>query len=159
VVLAAVLGVAVGLLLPDVGAAFKPLNDWFIAVVKMIVIPVVFCVVTTGIASMDNLRKAGRIGVKAIGYCLVLSPVSMLIGLLVANAAIDTSSTPAAPLLPSGKTPSSPGSSMRQTIRSPHKPERSNARWHGTRANRDMPRSAACFGGSFRGVVEDSATP
>ncbi|MCI2416631.1 cation:dicarboxylase symporter family transporter [Saccharopolyspora sp. K220] len=85
VVLAAVLGVAVGLLLPDVGAALKPLNDWFIALVKMIVIPVVFCVVTTGIASMDNLRKAGRIGVKAIGYFLVLSLVSMLIGLVVAN--------------------------------------------------------------------------
>ncbi|MCX2730569.1 cation:dicarboxylase symporter family transporter [Saccharopolyspora sp. NFXS83] len=85
VVVAAVLGVAVGLLLPGVGATLKPLNDWFIALVKMIVIPVVFCVVTTGIASMDNLRKAGRIGVKAIGYFLVLSLVSMLIGLAVAN--------------------------------------------------------------------------
>ncbi len=53
--------------------------------VKMIVIPVVFCVVVTGIASMDNLRKAGRIGVKAIGYFLVLSLLSMLIGLVVAN--------------------------------------------------------------------------
>lgn len=50
------------------GEDLKPLNDWFIALVKMIVIPVVFCVVTTDIASsMDNLRKAGRIGVKAIG--------------------------------------------------------------------------------------------
>ena len=51
----------------------------------MIVIPVVFCVVTLGIASMDSLRKAGRIGVKALGYFLVLSLVSMLIGLVVAN--------------------------------------------------------------------------
>jgi aerobic C4-dicarboxylate transport protein len=50
------------------------LNDWFIASVKMIVIPVVFCVVTTGIASMDNLRKAGRIGIKSIGYFHVLFP-------------------------------------------------------------------------------------
>ncbi|MFI0453247.1 cation:dicarboxylate symporter family transporter [Actinomadura sp. 6N118] len=85
VVVAAVLGVAVGLAFPSVGADLKPLNDWFIALVKMIVIPVVFCVITTGIASMDNLRKAGRIGVKAIGYFLVLSLLSMLIGLAVAN--------------------------------------------------------------------------
>ncbi|MGP4020494.1 cation:dicarboxylate symporter family transporter [Saccharopolyspora sp. 5N708] len=85
VVVAAVLGIAVGLLLPDVGTALKPLNDWFIALVEMIVIPVVFCVVTTGIAAMDNLRKAGRIGVKAIGYFIVFSLVSMLIGLVVAN--------------------------------------------------------------------------
>ncbi|MFE9006358.1 cation:dicarboxylate symporter family transporter [Streptomyces sp. NPDC007875] len=85
VVLAAVLGIAVGLLLPGFGEHLAPLNDWFIALVKMIVIPVVFCVVTTGIASMDNLRKAGRIGVKAIGYFLVLSLASMLIGLVVAN--------------------------------------------------------------------------
>ncbi|TQM63751.1 aerobic C4-dicarboxylate transport protein [Humibacillus xanthopallidus] len=85
VVVGAVLGVAVGVLLPSVAAGLKPLNDWFIALVKMIVIPVVFCVVVTGIASMDNLRKAGRIGVKAIGYFLVLSLLSMLIGLVVAN--------------------------------------------------------------------------
>lgn len=85
VVLAAALGVAVGIVAPGFGESLKPLNDWFIALVKMIVIPVVFCVVATGIASMDNLRKAGRIGVKAIGYFLVLSLVSMLIGLVVAN--------------------------------------------------------------------------
>ena len=85
VVVAAILGIAVGLVFPTVGTALKPLNDWFIALVKMIVIPVVFCVVVTGIASMDNLRKAGRIGVKAIGYFLVLSLLSMLIGLLVGN--------------------------------------------------------------------------
>ncbi|MEU0514560.1 MULTISPECIES: cation:dicarboxylate symporter family transporter [Amycolatopsis] len=108
VIVAAVLGVAVGLVLPGVGSSLKPLNDWFIALVKMIVIPVVFCVVTTGIAAMDNLRKAGRIGAKAIGYFLVLSLLSMLIGLIVANvfrpgdgmnvdpATLDASDIPAA---------------------------------------------------------------
>jgi aerobic C4-dicarboxylate transport protein len=85
VVLGAVLGIAVGILAPGLGEDLKPLNDWFIDLVKMIVVPVVFCVVTTGIASMDNLRKAGRIGVKAIGYFLALSLLSMLIGLVVAN--------------------------------------------------------------------------
>jgi aerobic C4-dicarboxylate transport protein len=85
VVLAAVLGILVGFTLPSVGAALKPLNDYFIALIQMIIVPVVFCVVTTGIASMDNLRKAGRIGAKAIGYFLVLSLLSLLIGLVVAN--------------------------------------------------------------------------
>lgn len=107
VVVAAILGVAVGLAFPSVGDDLKPLNDWFIALVKMIVVPVVFCVITTGIAAMDNLRKAGRIGAKAIGYFLVLSLVSMLIGLVVGNvfrpgegmnvdpAALDAGSIPA----------------------------------------------------------------
>ncbi|WP_327097567.1 cation:dicarboxylase symporter family transporter [Nocardia vinacea] len=85
VLLGAVLGIAVGVLWPHAGAALSPLNDWFIAIVKMIVIPVVFCVVTTSIASMDSLRKAGRIGAKALGYFMVLSLLSMLIGLVVAN--------------------------------------------------------------------------
>src|SRR6478735_3387456 len=85
VVLGAILGIAVGFLLPSVGKQLTPLSDWFIALVKMIVIPVVFCVVSLGIASMDSLRKAGRIGVKALGYFLALSLVSMLIGLVVAN--------------------------------------------------------------------------
>lgn len=85
VILGAVLGVTVGLLAPEVGKALTPLNDWFIGLVKMIVVPVVFCVVTLGIATMDSLRRAGRIGVKALGYFFVLSLVSMLIGLIVAN--------------------------------------------------------------------------
>ncbi|MFL4476149.1 cation:dicarboxylate symporter family transporter [Paeniglutamicibacter sp. MACA_103] len=85
VVLGAVLGVAVGLLVPAVGSQLTPLSDWFIALVKMIVIPVVFCVVSLGIASMDSLRKAGRIGVKALCYFIVLSLASMLIGLFAAN--------------------------------------------------------------------------
>lgn len=85
VLLAAVLGILVGLLFPGFGAAMKPLSDWFIALISMIVAPVIFCVVTTGIASMDNVRRVGRIGVKALLYFIVLSLVSMLIGLAVAN--------------------------------------------------------------------------
>ncbi|WP_054245768.1 cation:dicarboxylate symporter family transporter [Rhodococcus opacus] len=108
VLLGAVLGITVGVLLPDVGAALSPLNDWFIGIVKMIVVPVVFCVVTQSIASMDSLRKAGRIGAKALGYFMVLSLLSMLIGLVVANvfkpgagmninlAELDTESIPGA---------------------------------------------------------------
>jgi len=64
VIVGAVLGVALGVLAPDVAAKMAPLNDWFIGLVKMIVVPVIFCVMVTGIASMDNLRKAGRIGAR-----------------------------------------------------------------------------------------------
>ena len=85
VLLGGVLGILVGILLPSVGQQLTPLSDWFIALVKMIIIPVVFCVVTLGVASMDSLRKAGRIGIKALGYFIVLSLISMLIGLVVAN--------------------------------------------------------------------------
>ena len=67
VLIAAILGVAVGLLFPTVGAALKPLNDWFIDLVKMIVAPVIFCVVVGAVATMDNVRRVGRIGVKALG--------------------------------------------------------------------------------------------
>lgn len=85
VLLGGVLGILVGMFIPQVGSQLTPLSDWFIALVKMIIIPVVFCVVTLGVASMDSLRKAGRIGIKALGYFIVLSLISMLIGLLVAN--------------------------------------------------------------------------
>lgn len=85
VLIGAVLGIAVGLAFPGAGGALKPLSDWFIALITMIVAPVVFCVVTTGIASMDNVRRVGRIGVKALGYFIVFSLLSMLIGLVVAN--------------------------------------------------------------------------
>jgi len=85
VVIGAVLGIAVGVLFPDFAVEMAPLNDWFIGLVKMIVVPIIFCVMVTGIASMDNLAKAGRIGVKSLGYFLVLSLLSMLIGLVVGN--------------------------------------------------------------------------
>ena len=85
VLIAAILGVAVGLLFPTVGAALKPLNDWFIDLVKMIVAPVIFCVVVGAVATMDNVRRVGRIGVKALGYFIVFSLLSMIIGLVVGN--------------------------------------------------------------------------
>lgn len=85
VLVAAALGILVGAVLPDVGAQLSPLNDWFIGLIKMIVVPVIFCVIVTSIGSMDNLRKAGRIGSKAIGYFLAFSLLSMLIGFAVAR--------------------------------------------------------------------------
>src|SRR6476661_4184277 len=85
VLIAAVLGIAVGLLWPTVGAAVKPLNDWFILLVKMIVAPVIFLVVVHAVATMDNVRRVGKIGVKALSYFIAFSLLSMIIGLAVGN--------------------------------------------------------------------------
>ncbi|HWC24856.1 MAG TPA: cation:dicarboxylase symporter family transporter [Flexivirga sp.] len=83
VIIGLALGILVGAVFPHVGESLAPLNDWFIALIKMIVVPVIFCVIVAGISSMDSLGKAGRIGVKAISYFLVFSLLSMLIGFAV----------------------------------------------------------------------------
>ncbi len=85
VIVAGVLGIVVGWIWPALGAGLAVLNTWFIALLKMIVIPVIFCVIVSGIGAMSDLKQAGRIGVKSISYFIVLSLLSMLIGLLVGN--------------------------------------------------------------------------
>ena len=85
VVVGALLGIALGLLAPGAGRAVAPLSDWFVALVKMIVVPVVFSVVTMGIAGMDDVRRAGRIGARVLGYFVVMSLLAMLIGLAVVD--------------------------------------------------------------------------
>src|SRR5215216_4057929 len=78
-------GAAVGWLWPSVGADLKPLGDGFIALVKMMIAPIIFCTVVHGIASMDNLRVVGRVSLKALIYFEVLTTVAMVIGLVVVN--------------------------------------------------------------------------
>ena len=79
------LGVLVGWLWPDAGKALKPLGDGFIKLVKMIITPVIFLTVVTGIAGMADLKSFGRVGLKAMGYFLAVSTLSLAIGLAVAN--------------------------------------------------------------------------
>jgi aerobic C4-dicarboxylate transport protein len=85
VLIAAVAGVIVGLLWPETGEAMRPLGDAFIAVVKMIIAPVVFCTVAIGIAHMSDLKKFGRVGGKTLIYFEVVSTAALAIGLLVGN--------------------------------------------------------------------------
>jgi aerobic C4-dicarboxylate transport protein len=85
VLVAIALGVLVGWLWPDLGKALKPLGDGFIALVKMIITPVIFLTVVTGIAGMADLKAFGRVGLKAILYFLAVSTLSLAIGLAVAN--------------------------------------------------------------------------
>lgn len=85
-VLAAIsIGVLLGYYLPDTGAAMKPLGDGFIKLIKMIITPVIFCTVVTGIAGMEDMKKIGRVGGKALFYFEVVSTLALGIGLLVIN--------------------------------------------------------------------------
>ena len=85
VLIAVALGVLVGWLWPSVGAALKPLGDGFIKLVKMIITPVIFLTVVTGIAGMRDLSAFGRIAAKALGYFIVVSTLALAVGLVVAN--------------------------------------------------------------------------
>ena len=85
VLIAVMLGVLVGWQWPDVGASLKPVGDGFIRLVKMIITPVIFLTVVTGIAGMRDLGAFGRIAAKALGYFIVVSTLALAVGLIVAN--------------------------------------------------------------------------
>jgi aerobic C4-dicarboxylate transport protein len=87
VLVAIALGVLVGWLWPETGQALKPLGDGFIKLVKMIITPVIFLTVVTGIAGMADLKAFGRVGAKALAYFLTFSTLALVIGLLVGNFA------------------------------------------------------------------------
>jgi aerobic C4-dicarboxylate transport protein len=82
VLLAIVAGVLLGHLYPQYATATKPLGDAFIRLIRMIIGPVIFCTVVTGISSMSDLRKVGRVGGKALVYFEVVSSMALAIGLL-----------------------------------------------------------------------------
>ncbi len=85
VLIAVALGILVGHFFPDFGKSLKPLGDGFIKLVKMMIAPIIFCTVVHGIASMSDLRKLGRVGVKALFYFEVVSTLALAIGLIVVN--------------------------------------------------------------------------
>jgi aerobic C4-dicarboxylate transport protein len=87
VLTAIVLGVAVGHFWPDAGPALKPLGDGFIKLVKMVIAPIIFCTVVVGIASLDDMKKVGRVGIKALLYFEVVTTLALIIGLIVVNLA------------------------------------------------------------------------
>jgi len=85
VLIAVALGIFVGWLHPDTGAKMKPLGDGFIKLIKMIIAPIIFCTVVHGIASMSDMKKLGRVGVKTLVYFEVVSTFALIIGLVVVN--------------------------------------------------------------------------
>ncbi len=87
VLFAIVLGVLLGVFYPELGTKMKPLGDGFIKLIKMIIAPVIFCTVVAGIAGMQDMKKVGRVGGKALLYFEVVSTFALVIGLVVANLA------------------------------------------------------------------------
>jgi aerobic C4-dicarboxylate transport protein len=85
VVFAIALGAALGHFEPALGESMKPLGDGFIKLVKMIIAPVVFLTIVTGIAGMRRLASVGRVFAKAMAYFLLFSTLALVVGLLVAH--------------------------------------------------------------------------
>ena len=79
------LGILVGVLAPEVGASLKPLGDTFVNLIKMLIAPIVFLTVALGIASVGDLKRVGRVGLKALVYFEVMSTLALVIGLVVVH--------------------------------------------------------------------------
>ncbi|MFO1013766.1 MAG: C4-dicarboxylate transporter DctA [Caulobacteraceae bacterium] len=78
-------GIALGLIAPHAGEAMKPLGDGFIKLIKMLIAPVVFCTVVHGVAGMEDMRRAGRVALKAILYFEAITTLALILGLVVVN--------------------------------------------------------------------------
>ncbi len=85
VLLAITLGVFLGHVYPELGADMKPLGDGFVKLIKMIIAPVIFCTVVTGIAGMESMKAVGKTGAIALIYFEVVSTIALIIGLCVVN--------------------------------------------------------------------------
>jgi len=85
VLIAIAAGILLGHFFPDAAKAMKPLGDGFIALIRMMIAPLIFCTVVHGIAAMSDLKKVGRIGVKTLVYFEVVSTFALVLGLIVAE--------------------------------------------------------------------------
>ncbi len=85
VLFAIVAAIALGYLRPATAMAMKPLGDGFIRLITMIITLIIFCTVVTGIAGMEDMKKVGRVGGKALIYFEVVSTIALIIGLIVGN--------------------------------------------------------------------------
>ena len=81
VLLAIAIGIALGYSYPQLGAQMKPLGDGFIKLIKMLIAPIIFCTVVVGIASMENMKKVGRVGLLAVVYFVSVSVIAMFVKL------------------------------------------------------------------------------
>src|SRR5207248_152013 len=85
VLFAIMVAIVFGYLSPAKAEAMKPLGDGFIRLITMVITLVIFCTVVTGIAGMEDMKKVGRVGGKALLYFEVVSTVALLVGLIVGN--------------------------------------------------------------------------
>ncbi|MDI2037143.1 Aerobic C4-dicarboxylate transport protein [Paenarthrobacter nitroguajacolicus] len=85
ILVAVVLGIGIGYLWPDLGSALRPLGDGFIQLIKMIIAPLIFLVIVTGISAVGDVKAVGRVGVKALIYFTAATLFALAFGLVVAN--------------------------------------------------------------------------
>src|SRR6476469_10795242 len=85
VLTAIVIGVLLGHFYPQLGEAMKPLGDLLIKLIKMLIAPIIFCTIVHGIASMEDMKKVGRVGLKALIYFEITTTVALMVGLIVVN--------------------------------------------------------------------------
>jgi aerobic C4-dicarboxylate transport protein len=85
VIVAVVLGIAVGFLAPEVGKALKPVGTGFVNLIKMMISPVIFCTIVLGVGSIRQAAKVGKVGGLALLYFIVMSTFALVIGLIVGN--------------------------------------------------------------------------
>jgi aerobic C4-dicarboxylate transport protein len=84
VLIAMAIGICVGRFFPQTGIALKPLGDAFVSLIRMMIAPVIFCVIVQGIASMNDLKQVGKVGVKTLIYFEIVSTIALIIGIIVA---------------------------------------------------------------------------
>ena len=85
VLLAIGIGVLLGHFYPELGTQMKPLGDGFVKLIKMVIAPIIFCTVVSGIAGMQNMKSVGKTGGYALLYFEIVSTIALLIGLIVVN--------------------------------------------------------------------------
>src|SRR6266545_505812 len=79
------IGVLVGYFYPSTGEQMKPFGDGFVKLIKMLIAPIIFCTVVHGIASMEDLKKVGRVGFKALLYFEIVTTLALVVGLVIVN--------------------------------------------------------------------------
>src|ERR1700752_2956385 len=85
VLTAIVIGILLGHFYPSLGEQMKPLGDGFIKLIKMLLDPIIFCKLVHGIARMEDMKKVGRVGLKALIYFEVTTTLALIVGLVVVN--------------------------------------------------------------------------
>ncbi|OLS61950.1 dicarboxylate/amino acid:cation symporter [Pseudomonas putida] len=85
VLVAITIGILLGHYLPETGVALKPLGDGFVKLIKMVIAPIIFCTVVSGIAGMQSMKSVGKTGGYALLYFEIVSTIALIIGLVVVN--------------------------------------------------------------------------
>src|SRR5258708_32137447 len=85
VLIAMALGIALGVVNPDLATSMQPLGDAFIRAIRMLIAPIIFCTVVHGVARMNDLARVGRVAIKALVYFEVLTTIALIVGLVAVN--------------------------------------------------------------------------